>query len=163
MSGNIITVPRICYIFYFLYYLVLVHVDYEHSMGLGLLHILQEDMWCYLGYMASNIGLYVNILLEELTQVYEEIRTLKYNIHEPNLTTIHWPDRSEGEHWHVIRYGYNEVKGNMHEWMTQLNVILIPASFNKFNLIDEVEFLCNAEIKLQQLSTIKSHTHIAQA
>jgi hypothetical protein len=47
--------------------------------------------------------------------------------------------------------------------MTQLNVILASASFNRFNLIDEVEFLCHAEmkahIKLQQLSSIKSHAY----
>jgi hypothetical protein len=47
--------------------------------------------------------------------------------------------------------------------MTQLNVILVCANFNRFNLRDEVEFLCNAEmkahIKLQQLSSIKPHAY----
>jgi hypothetical protein len=57
------------------------HVDYEHSMGLGLLYLLQEGMCCYLVYKALNIGLYVKSLLEELTEAKEETRMLKYNMY----------------------------------------------------------------------------------
>jgi hypothetical protein len=54
------------------------HVDYEHSMGLGLLYLLQEGMCCYLVYKASNTGLYVKSLLEELTKAKEEMHKSKY-------------------------------------------------------------------------------------
>jgi hypothetical protein len=106
----------------------------DHKAGCEICNTVAEELEECKKDLASKTEI-IKILLEELAQAKADMNKCQHKIYEHNLTTTSRIASSEGTQWQNIRYRNSKIVGK--EKKRPLTSNGIPATFNRFELLDE--------------------------